>query len=205
MRKNRIFLVLAAVVCLGGTVFWSCGGDPGKADGAGTGKTDTNGVEAAAVLPASEAELGEGEKDGVSRIPLYDEENNVITDMITGGSAVYTVPAGVDGTYDIYLQAGKATSMVGTTIYDLVINGTERYVLPIQVVRADAEHTDLYDMGVFLMAEDVKLKEGDEIAVIGKDGYTTVYGENVFASIPAIGDMLLFRATAGLSGAALLS
>ena len=192
MRKNRIILVLAAVACLGSAVLWGCGADSGKTDGAG--ETDTNGVEEAAVLPASEAKLGEGEKDGVTVTPLYDEKNHAITDMITDGSAVYTVPAGVDGTYDIYLQVGKATSMVGTTIYDLAVNGTDRYALPIQVVRADAEHTDLYDMGVFLMAEDVKLKEGDEIAVIGKDGYTTVYGENVFASIPAIGDMLLFQA-----------
>ena len=114
--------------------------------------------------------------------------------MITGASAIYTVPDGVDGTYDIYLQVGKATSMVGTTIFDVVVNDEDRYVLPIQVVRTNAEQSDRYDMGVFLMAQEVPLKAGDTVAVVGKEGYTTVFEENVFAFIPAVGDMTLVEA-----------
>ena len=74
MRKNRIILVLAAVACLGSAVLWGCGADSGKTDGAG--ETDTNGVEEAAVLPASEAKLGEGEKDGVHAVGVPEREGD---------------------------------------------------------------------------------------------------------------------------------
>ena len=85
--------------------------------------------------------------------------------------------------------------MVGCTIYDVVVNDADRYVLPTDIVRADPEQTDLYDMGTFLMAKGVKLKSGDVIAVVGKSGYTTIFNEkDIFCAIPAIGDMSLYEA-----------
>ena len=102
--------------------FWGLrtGGEPegrGKRCGGGRGAA------------ASDAKLESGSQDGVEQTPKYLEEENAISDMITGASAIYTVPDGVDGTYDIYLQVGKATSMVGTTIFDVVVNDEDRYVL----------------------------------------------------------------------------
>ena len=44
------------------------------------------------------------------------------------------------------------------------------------------------------MAQEVPLKAGDTVAVVGKEGYTTVFEENVFAFIPAVGDMTLVEA-----------
>ena len=185
--RRKSFVTLAAVLICAMAVFGGCGQEESQ-------KAEVNGVEAAAVLPASDAKLESGSQDGVEQTPEYLEEENAISDMITGASAVYTVPDGVDGTYDIYLQVGKATSMVGTTIFDVVVNDEDRYVLPIQVVRTNAEQSDRYDMGVFLMAQEVPLKAGDTVAVVGKEGYTTVFEDNVFAFIPAVGDMTLVEA-----------
>ena len=118
MRRKSFVTLAAALVCAM-AVFGGCGQEESQ-------KAEVNGVEAAAVLPASDAKLESGSQDGVEQTPKYLEEENAISDMITGASAIYTVPDGVDGTYDIYLQVGKATSMVGTTIFDVVVNDEDR-------------------------------------------------------------------------------
>ncbi len=146
-------------------------------------------------IAAADAEMTEGEKDGVKQTPEYDAEHGVVKGIIQDASVKYTVPDGVDGTYDIYLEIGKTQSMVGCTIYDIVVNDADRYVLPTDIVRANPEQTDLYDMGTFLMAKGVKLKSGDVVAVVGKSGYTTIFNEkDIFCAIPAIGDMKLYEA-----------
>lgn len=195
LKRNCVKIMAVTLACM--AVLAGCG-DVGKEDAKDTKNPETNneqGADSVITMAAEDATMTEGTKDGVSQTPEYDEENGVVKGIIQDASVKYTVPDGVDGAYDIYLEIGKTQSMVGCTIYDVVINDTDRYVLPTDIVRANPEQTDLYDMGTFLMAKDVKLKSGDVIAVVGKSGYTTIFNEkDIFCAIPAIGDMKLYEA-----------
>ncbi len=197
LKRSGVKIMAVMLACM--VVLAGCG-NAGKEDAKDAKNPETKDEQGSVsnsviTMAAADTTMTEGAKDGVSQTPEYDEENGVVKGIIQDASVKYTVPDGVDGTYDIYLEIGKTQSMVGCTIYDVVVNDADRYVLPTDIVRADPEQTDLYDMGTFLMAKGVKLKSGDVIAVVGKSGYTTIFNEkDIFCAIPAIGDMSLYEA-----------
>lgn len=179
LKRSGVKIMAVMLACM--VVLAGCG-NAGKEDTKDAKNPETKDEQGSVsnsviTMAAADTTMTEGAKDGVSQTPEYDEENGVVKGIIQDASVKYTVPDGVDGTYDIYLEIGKTQSMVGCTIYDVVVNDADRYVLPTDIVRADPEQTDLYDMGTFLMAKGVKLKSGDVIAVVGKSGYTTIFND----------------------------
>ena len=190
MRKKWMTFLAAALAC--SFVLAGCGTKGAKDDTKEAGEDPASPV---ATMAVADAVLGEGERDGFTQMPQYDEEEDAVVEMITGASVEYTVPEDVEGTFDIYLQVGKMQVMSGETIFDVVVNDGDRYVLPIKVVRADQDQSDRFDLGTFLMAKDVALQAGDSIKIVAKSGFCYSLGEGKFFSfVPPVGDLMLYEA-----------
>lgn len=149
-----------------------------------------------AILAASEAEIsGQGiNQDGETVDTAYVSDLGLITNFGTDATITYTVPEGVEGKYDIYIEYGKSPYAVGTTQASLIVNGEEEYLIPAALESCSQDFSDLFSMGRFAMAKDVELKEGDTLTVKGKAGFEMEFGGNKVSSMTAVGDMYLYSA-----------
>ena len=141
--------------------------------------------EGAVVIPAADAVFTEGK--GVSfenkkTATEYDAEHGMIVNIAKDGEITFTVPEGVDGTFDVYVTVSKVMTQFTSQYFSFSINGEEPWSVPLDCqVSADALAKDdrdgaeyntgtIYDDGRFLIAEDVALKTGDTVKLLGTYG-----------------------------------
>ena len=141
--------------------------------------------EGAVVIPAKDASFTEGK--GVSfenkkTATAYDAEHGMIVNIAKDGEITFTVPEGVDGSFDIYLTVSKVMTQFTSQYFAFSINGEEPWSVPLDCqVSADALAKDdrdgaeyntgtIYDDGRFLIAENVALKTGDTIKLLATYG-----------------------------------
>ena len=141
--------------------------------------------EGAVVIPAADAVFTEGK--GVSfenkkTATTYDAEHGMIVNIAKDGEITFTVPEGVDGTFDVYVTVSKVMTQFTSQYFSFSINGEEPWSVPLDCqVSADALAKDdrdgaeyntgtIYDDGRFLIAEDVALKTGDTVKLLGTYG-----------------------------------
>ncbi len=142
-----------------------------------------------AVLKASSAKLTRGGEKGIYKTPVYDKTLGLISGMVTEAGATYTVPSGIDGTFDVYLEIGKASYVAGESMYSITVNGKEHYCIPAGIKKG----TDL-SFGRFLMGKELTLKSGDTITVLGNPGFSKIVGKKITSNLPMIGNMSLYKA-----------
>ena len=113
------------------------------------------------------------------------------------------MPEGTDGSYDVYLEISKGSSafVSGSTPVTVSVNDGDISVPSVPVLSCamdqmgmEGEPTYQNDMGLFLVASDVELKDGDTITIGGVPGNEFFYGESYSSSMPAIGSMSLYPA-----------
>ena len=141
--------------------------------------------EGAVVIPAKDASFTEGK--GVSfenkkTATAYDAEHGMIVNIAKDGEITFTVPEGVDGSFDVYLTVSKVMTQFTSQYFAFSINGEEPWSVPLDCqVSADALAKDdrdgaeyntgtIYDDGRFLIAENVALKTGDTIKLLATYG-----------------------------------
>ena len=141
--------------------------------------------EGAVVIPAKDASFTEGK--GVSfenkkTATAYDAEHGMIVNIARDGEITFTVPEGVDGSFDVYLTVSKVMTQFTSQYFAFSINGEEPWSVPLDCqVSADALAKDdrdgaeyntgtIYDDGRFLIAENVALKTGDTIKLLATYG-----------------------------------
>ena len=141
--------------------------------------------EGAVVIPAKDAAFTEGK--GVSfenkkTATAYDAEHGMIVNIARDGEITFTVPEGVDGSFDVYLTVSKVMTQFTSQYFAFSINGEEPWSVPLDCqVSADALAKDdrdgaeyntgtIYDDGRFLIAENVALKTGDTIKLLATYG-----------------------------------
>ncbi len=144
----------------------------------------------ARTFAVSDAVLNSVSFADAERVPVYDAEHGVVSDLFPGASAVYTMPEDfAAGTYDIYLEVGRSVFPYGSTPFGISVNGGPQEVLPIPYEGASEEDgTNLWDTGVFAAATNIDLKAGDTVAVIAKDGLAFSAGVTL---IPQLGGLIL--------------
>lgn len=151
------------------------------------------------VLSASEAVCtGQGaDQNAVYGDTKYDEDNDAITNFGSESTITYTVPDGVSGTYDIYIEYGKSVRTNGTTQASLIVND-EEYVYPADIEKCESDFSDYYSMGKFVMAYQIELESGDELVVQAKEGFENEVGAvdnpTINSLYTPIGDMYLYPA-----------
>ncbi len=141
--------------------------------------------EGAVIIPAKDASFTEGK--GVSfenkkTATAYDAEHGMIVNIAKDGEITFTVPEGVDGSFDVYLTVSKVMTQFTSQYFAFSINGEEPWSVPLDCqVSADALAKDdrdgaeyntgtIYDDGRFLIAENVALKTGDTIKLLATYG-----------------------------------
>ena len=168
MMKTSISLLLALMLCLGAAAF-----------------AEAHPVEGAVVIPAADATFTEGKGVSVANKKAateYDAEHGMIVNLAKDGEIVFTVPEGVDGTFDLYLTVSKMMVQFTSQPFSFSVNGEEAWSVPIDCqVGADspAKYDDdgaeyntgsVFDDGRFLIEEGVALKAGDTVKVIASYG-----------------------------------
>ena len=137
------------------------------------------------VIPAENAVFTEGK--GVSaenkKAPTaYDPEHRMITCLAKDGEVTYTVPEGIDGTFDVYLTISKIMAQFTSQPFSYSVNGGELFSVPVDcqvpadspaVYNQDGEEYNtgtLMDDGRFLICRDLTLKTGDTFTVVANYG-----------------------------------
>ena len=125
------------------------------------------------VIPAENAVFTEGK--GVSaenkKAPTaYDPEHRMITCLAKDGKVTYTVPEGIDGTFDVYLTISKIMAQFTS---------------------------QPFSYGRFLICRDLTLKTGDTFTVVAN--YGAKAGNLKGMVFPSVGDLTLAPAGAAVS------
>ncbi len=119
----------------------------------------------------------------------YNARNGNIANIGPDSTITYTVPEDVSGTYDIYLEVGKANMMAwGSTPFYVSINGDE-YTTPI--IQYLARSTTVNAYGTFALRTGVELKAGDQITLIGVNGFEM---NGRMSMMPTVRDVKLYPA-----------
>ena len=137
------------------------------------------------VIPAADATFTEGKGVSIENkkaATAYDAEHGMIVNLAKDGEIVFTVPEGVEGTFDLYLTVSKMMVQFTSQPFSFSVNGEEPWSVPIDCqVSADspakydqdgAEYNTgtIYDTGRFEVAEGVALKAGDTVKVLATYG-----------------------------------
>ena len=122
----------------------------------------------------------------------YDADANVIMYMDEGATASYTVPSGVNGEYDIYIEIGKSAYPYGSTPFRLLINGEAQYILPAVTEMCASDLSDINDKGTIQLASSKELKAGDTLTILAQPGYGIHAGVYNVNFLPSIGDIYLY-------------
>ena len=205
--KKKVF-IMAMTACLIGASMGTTGVTMAQAaeeNSVETGSTEAEeGVEENQVLlPASGAVFTEGEGVGPNneKEPTsYDEETGMIRAAAQGTEIVYTVPEGVEGTYDIYLTVSKVLAAFSSQPFTFTINDGDTFSVPVDLqVPADSpasykedgdyDEGSLTDSGRFLIKQSMELKAGDTIKVTCAFGCKAPTLKGMV--FPYVGDVLL--------------
>ena len=164
------------------------------------------------VIPAENAVFTEGK--GVSaenkKAPTaYDPEHRMITCLAKDGEVTYTVPEGIDGTFDVYLTISKIMAQFTSQPFSYSVNGGELFSVPVDcqvpadspaVYNQDGEEYNtgtLMDDGRFLICRDLTLKTGDTFTVVAN--YGAKAGNLKGMVFPSVGDLTLAPAGAAVA------
>ncbi len=181
-RTKRIFSIIISVILIAIT-FTGCGTESSQKE---------------FVLSASETVItGQGADQNDSFGDThYDETSQAIVNFGVESTITYTVPKGVSGTYDIYIEYGKSARPNGTTQASLIVNGEEEYVYPADIEKCESDYSDYFSMGTFIMALQVELEAGDSLMVQSKEGFENKVGAvdnpTIKSLYTPIGDILLY-------------
>ena len=119
----------------------------------------------------------------------FNERNGNIANIGPDSTITYTVPEDVEGSYDIYLEVGKASFMAwGSTPFYVSING-DKYTTPI--IQYLARSTTVNAYGTFALRTGVELKGGDQITIIGVNGFEM---NGRMSMMPTVRDIKLYPA-----------
>ena len=164
----------------------------------------TDGTEEGQVLlSAADAVFTEGEgigPDNEKEPTSYDEETGMIRAAAQGTEIVYTVPEGVEGTFDMYLTVSKVLAAFSSQPFNFTINDGDTFSVPVDLpVPADSpasykedgdyDKGSLTDTGRFLIKQSLELKAGDTIKVTCAFGCTAPTLKGMV--FPYVGDVLL--------------
>lgn len=205
--KRKVF-IMAMTACLIGTSMGTTGVTMAQAaeeNSVETGNTEAEeGVEENQVLlPASGAVFTEGEgvgPDNEKEPTSYDEETGMIRAAAQGTEIVYTVPEGVEGTYDMYLTVSKVLAAFSSQPFTFTINDEDTFSIPVDLqVPADSPESykedgdydkgSITDSGRFLIKQSLELKAGDTIKVTCAFGCKAPTLKGMV--FPYVGDVLL--------------
>ena len=205
--KRKVF-IMAMTACLIGTSMGTTGVTMAQAaeeNSVETGNTEAEeGVEENQVLlPASGAVFTEGEgvgPDNEKEPTSYDEETGMIRAAAQGTEIVYTVPEGVEGTYDMYLTVSKVLAAFSSQPFTFTINDGDTFSVPVDLqVPADSpasykedgdyDKGSITDSGRFLIKQSLELKAGDTIKVTCAFGCKAPTLKGMV--FPYVGDVLL--------------
>lgn len=189
-RKGLVFLLIALLVT----------GLMAQAFGEGADKA----VEGGIVIPAAEAAFTEGKGVSIENKKaetVLDAEHGMIVNLAKDGEITFTIPEGVDGTFDIYLTVSKIMAQFTSQPFSFSLNGEAPWSVPMDCqVSADspakydqdgAEYNTgtFMDDGRFLVAPNVALKAGDTFTVIASYG---AKAPNLKGMVfPAVGELTL--------------
>ena len=207
--KKKVF-IMAMTACLIGTSMGTTGVTMAQAaeeNSVETGNTEAEeGVEENQVLlPASGAVFTEGEgvgPDNEKEPTSYDEETGMIRAAAQGTEIVYTVPEGVEGTYDMYLTVSKVLAAFSSQPFTFTINDGDTFSVPVDLqVPADSpasykedgdyDKGSITDSGRFLIKQRLEVKAGDTIKVTCAFGCKAPTLKGMV--FPYVGDVLLAR------------
>ena len=123
----------------------------------------------------------------------YDPEHRMITCLAKDGEVTYTVPEGIDGTFDVYLTISKIMAQFTSQPFSYSVNGGELFSVPVDcqvpadspaVYNQDGEEYNtgtLMDDGRFLICRDLTLKTGDTFTVVAN--YGAKAGNRLFSDL----------------------
>ena len=161
----------------------------------------------AVVLAAAEAAVaGQGiSPAGEQADTAFDSEVGEIVNFGTDSTITFTVPEGVEGTFDIYMNVGKASvpegskarTPRGSTVVTMAVADGDAYAVPMALQGCSEDPADLYNLGLFAMREDVELKAGETITLAGIAGNQRPDPkdpEKMITHMPPFGDMVLYPA-----------
>lgn len=207
VMKRKVF-IMAMTACLIGASMGTSGvtmAEAAEENSVETGSTEAEeGVEENQVLlPASEAVFTEGEgvgPDNEKEPTSYDEEVGMIRAAAQGTEITYTVPEGVEGTYDMYLTVSKVLAAFSSQPFTFTINGEDTFSVPVDLqVPADSpasykddgdyDEGSITDSGRFLIKQSLELKAGDTIKVTCAFGCKAPTLKGMV--FPYVGDVLL--------------
>lgn len=150
-------------------------------------------------LAASQALVGGqgvNRENGRTQCSAYDKTEDAVCSVGDDTTAVFTVPDGSAGLYDLYLELGKTIYPSGTTLLGVTIGDGREYVPILELQGCDSQGTDLNEMGLFQVQKHAALNAGDKIKISFKPGYTFAYGGRKFCALPSMGNMYLYPAGA---------
>ena len=139
----------------------------------------------AIVIPAADATFTEGKGVSIENKKAateYDAEHGMIVNIAKDGEIVYTVPEGVEGTFDLYLTISRIMAQFTSQPFSFSVNGGELFSVPIDcevyadsiaAYRDDGDEENVgewFDDGRFLVAEGVALRAGDTVKVVASYG-----------------------------------
>ena len=205
--KRKVF-IMAMTACLIGTSMGTTGVTMAQA--AEENRVETGSIEAEegveenqVLLPASDAVFTEGEgvgPDNEKEPTSFDEEVGMIRAAAQGTEITYTVPEGVEGTYDMYLTVSKVLAAFSSQPFTFTINDEDTFSVPVDLqVPADSpasykddgdyDEGSLTDSGRFLIKQSLELKAGDTIKVTCAFGCKAPTLKGMV--FPYVGDVLL--------------
>lgn len=202
MRKVIISAMLATILCVGSPASTFAQEITNEIE-------NEDGTETLSVMNAIFTE-GEGiSRENEKAATSYDEEHNLIVNLAQGTEITYTVPEGIEGTYDMYLTVSKILAQFSSQPFSYSVNDGEIFSVPIDCqVPADAaashvKDSEGYDTGEwtdtgrFLIKSGLQLRAGDTIKVIASFGARAAELKGIV--FPGIGDIILAPAGANVA------
>lgn len=136
--------------------------------------------ENAVLLPISQADyvVGEGVTPQNEKGETYfDEDVGLLSALSPDATVTYTVPEGVDGSYDIYLRMSKSLAAFCSTPFTISINEGPEIAVPVEIqisadspAATDASTGVWSDSGRFCYGRNADLKAGDTITIRAAHG-----------------------------------
>lgn len=148
------------------------------------------------VLAVKDAEIrGQGiDENGEKTDTIFDSELEEVIYFGTDSQITYTVSGISEGSYDVYLNMGKAVMTGGSTMVSFAVDEETAYAIPTAIESCAEDQSDIYSMGLFLMKKNVSIQEGNEIVITGLAGHEVPMGEKIVSCMPSIGDIVIYPA-----------
>lgn len=124
----------------------------------------------------------------------YDTSTGVIHYVGEGSTVSFTMPDGVNGSYDIYLELSKTAFPYGTTPFGVLINDRKAYDFPVRLTGCSVDFSDINELGVFSVENNVDLHSGDTITFQANSGFDMEWEGKMSSILPSVGDLILYPA-----------